>query len=98
MLAASATSLVVVPANPLRAKSGTAAAMIAARRSSLSKRGVTMARDKVSAHSHGCQPAAIALAGTCQRDLPKRLDDAAALLYAPASPRSRAPRPIARIL
>ena len=36
MPAASANSLVVVPANPFRAKSGTAAATIALRRSSLS--------------------------------------------------------------
>jgi hypothetical protein len=42
--AASASSFVVVPANPLRAKSGTAAATIALRSSSLYNRVMAMAR------------------------------------------------------
>jgi len=44
--AASASSFVVVPAKPLRAKSGTAAATIALRRSSLSNRVTAMAARK----------------------------------------------------
>ena len=44
MPAASASSLVVVPANPLRAKSGTAAATIALRRSSPSNLIVAIQR------------------------------------------------------
>jgi len=50
MLAASANSRVVVPAKPLRAKSGTAAAPIALRRSSPSNRVMAIATRKVSAH------------------------------------------------
>src|SRR6202023_991179 len=44
MPAASASSLVVVPANPLRAKTGTAAATIALRRSSLSNLIIAIGR------------------------------------------------------
>ena len=50
IFAASANSLVVVPAKPLRANSGRAEATIALRRSSLSNRMVAMATAKVSAH------------------------------------------------